>query len=152
MDRAFNEFHKRAQVKPPALICDMDGTLAYIGDRGVYEHEKALDDHLNGPVSRLLYLYAEFAAYTIIVVTGRTAAHRSVTESWLRKHQVPYDFLFTRADGDNRKDAVVKRELYEQHIGPYYAVDFVLDDRDSVVEMWRKELGLDCFQVNYGAF
>ena len=152
MNHEVDEFRKGAQVKPRALICGVDGTLAHIGDRGPYEHEKAIDDRLDGPVLRLLYLYAEFGAYTIIIVTGRTAAHRAVTESWLRQHQVPYDYLFTRADGDNRKDSIVKRELYEQHIGPYYAVDFVLDDRNSVVEMWRKELGLDCFQVNDGDF
>jgi hypothetical protein len=27
-----------------------------------------------------------------------------------------------------------------------------VDDRDQVVEMWRKDLKLNCFQVNYGAF
>lgn len=33
-----------------------------------------------------------------------------------------------------------------------YAVDFVLDDRNCVVDMWRKKLDLACFQVNYGDF
>ncbi|MGH7203736.1 MAG: AAA family ATPase, partial [Candidatus Levyibacteriota bacterium] len=53
---------------------------------------------------------------------------------------------------DFRKDAVVKKELYETHISGKYEVLFVLDDRDQVVEMWRKDLGLPCFQVDYGNF
>jgi hypothetical protein len=35
--------------------------------------------------------------------------------------------------------------------GKYY-IEFVLDDRDQVVEMWRKEHKLTCFQVNYRNF
>jgi len=27
-----------------------------------------------------------------------------------------------------------------------------LDDRNQVVDMWRRELALPCFQVNYGDF
>lgn len=141
-------------MKERAIICDIDGTLAYLdpaNPRGVYEHERAIDDLLNGPVHRLLCLYRE-AGYHILIVTGRTAAHRPVTEAWLQKHQVPYDAIWTRQDGDFRKDAIVKRALYEAHIAPRFAVDFVLDDRNQVVDMWRKELGLDCFQVNYGDF
>jgi putative SOS response-associated peptidase YedK len=33
-----------------------------------------------------------------------------------------------------------------------FNVEFVLDDRNSVVDMWRKELNLPTFQVNYGDF
>lgn len=31
-------------------------------------------------------------------------------------------------------------------------VKFVLDDRNQVVDMWRKDLGLTCLQVDYGDF
>lgn len=141
----------RDGMRHPAIICDVDGTLSYICERGIYEHEKAIDDLLNGPVYRVLCLYKQ-AGYTIIIVTGRFAAHRPVTEAWLSKHGVPYDAIYTRADGDYRQDSEVKRELYKQHIQPHFAVDVVLDDRNQVVDMWRKECGLDCFQVNYGDF
>ena len=55
-----------------------------------------------------------------------------------------------RAAGDNRKDAIVKRELYQRAVAGVYSIAFVLDDRNQVVDMWRKDLGLPCFQVNYG--
>jgi hypothetical protein len=57
-----------------------------------------------------------------------------------------------RAEKDNRKDSIIKRELFDKHIRDKYHVDFVLDDRDQVVRMWRRELGLTCLQVNYGNF
>ena len=33
---------------------------------------------------------------------------------------------------------------------PKYFVEFVLDDRNQVVDLWRKDLNLPCLQVNYG--
>ena len=56
-----------------------------------------------------------------------------------------------RKTGDNRKDAIVKREIYETHIKDKYQVDYVLYDRNQVVEMWRS-LGLTCLQVADGDF
>ena len=56
-----------------------------------------------------------------------------------------------RKSGDNRSDAIVKREIYETHIKDRYQVDYVLDDRYSVVRMWR-ELRLTVLQVAEGNF
>ena len=42
-----------------------------------------------------------------------------------------------RKTGDNRKDSIIKREIFENDIRPYYNIDYVLDDRNQVVEMWR---------------
>jgi hypothetical protein len=51
----------------------------------------------------------------------------------------------------NRKDAIMKEELYRQHIEGKYNIKFVLDDRQQVVDMWRG-LGLTVFQVDEGDF
>lgn len=51
----------------------------------------------------------------------------------------------------NRKDVVIKRELFDRYIRDNYQVLFVLDDRNQVVDMWR-ELGLKCLQVAPGDF
>tara|TARA_R110002020_G_scaffold227539_13_gene438195 strand:+ start:10087 stop:10632 length:546 start_codon:yes stop_codon:yes gene_type:complete len=59
--------------------------------------------------------------------------------------------LYMREEGDNRKDSIVKREMYEEYIKPHYNVKLVLDDRNQVVDMWR-ELGLPCWQVAAGNF
>lgn len=56
-----------------------------------------------------------------------------------------------RPEGDIRKDSIVKREIFENYIRDYYNIQFVLDDRNQVVEMWRS-LGLKCLQVAEGDF
>lgn len=56
-----------------------------------------------------------------------------------------------RPEGDKRKDSIVKAELFDKHIKDNYAVDFVLDDRNQVVKMWR-DMGLKCLQVAPGEF
>jgi hypothetical protein len=50
-----------------------------------------------------------------------------------------------------RKDAIVKRELFDAHVRGTWNVNFVLDDRQQVVDMWRG-LGLVCLQVAPGDF
>lgn len=56
-----------------------------------------------------------------------------------------------RPAGDHRRDAIVKRELFDLHIRHQYRVTHVLDDRTQVVQMWRA-LGLTCLQVADGDF
>jgi hypothetical protein len=85
-------------------------------------------------------------------MSGRDSKHREPTLRFLDKHAFPYDALYMRAEGDNRKDAIVKEEMYEQHIKGRYNVLVVFDDRNQVVDLWRKKLGIPCFQVNYGDF
>jgi hypothetical protein len=139
---------------PRAIICDLDGTLALIGHRSPYDTAKALDDALNEPVANVIEVYAHQDKFDIrlILVSGREDRHRRTTEDWLEKHDIThYEALYMRPSGDRRKDFVVKHEIYERHIKGKYDVLFVLDDRDQVVKMWR-ELGLTCFQVEYGNF
>lgn len=56
-----------------------------------------------------------------------------------------------RPEGDERKDSIVKQEIYEKYIKDRYNVRFVLDDRNQVVDMWR-EVGLKVLQVAPGDF
>ena len=75
-----------------------------------------------------------------------------MTGSWIAREVGVAGPLLLRTDKDFRKDALIKREIYERHIADLYDVVMVFDDRDQVVAMWRDELGLTCFQVAPGAF
>ena len=56
-----------------------------------------------------------------------------------------------RDEGNNEKDAIIKRRMFEQNIrGKNTSVEYVLDDRNQV-EMWRN-MGLTCLQVADGDF
>jgi hypothetical protein len=135
---------------PLAIICDLDGTLAHLNGRSPYDASSALEDGLNVPVAHIVQTYAA-AGTAVILVSGREDKYRRPTEAWLAKHDIPYDALYMRRTRDFRKDAIIKTEIYNAKIRDQYAVLFVLDDRNQVVEMWRG-LGLTCLQVAPGDF
>lgn len=140
--------------KKKAIICDLDGTLALLGDRSPYDTGRASEDTLNLPVANIIEIYAHQQLYPIslILLSGREERYRKVTVEWLKKHDIThYDALYLRKTGDRRKDTVIKKEIYDKNIQDTYDVLFVLEDRDQVVGMWR-DLGLTCLQVAYGAF
>lgn len=135
-----------------AVICDIDGTLANrITDRKPFEWDRVKEDSLIQAVADLLAMFTKNGVL-VILFSGRDESCRNLTQEWLVENNIHYDDLFMRKAKDNRKDFIVKRELYEEHIKDNYDVWFVLDDRNQVVDMWRKELELPCFQVNYGDF
>jgi predicted kinase len=136
---------------PKAIICDLDGTLALIGDRNPYDAAKCDNDDLNEAVASVLKAFHTMG-YNILLLSGREELARVSTLRFLEKHAIPYHHLWMRRSKDFRKDAIVKKEIFDHEIAGKYAVEFVLDDRDQVVEMWRKQLKLNCFQVNYGNF
>lgn len=138
--------------KPFAVICDLDGTLALIGNRSPYDASNCDKvDEINVAVEEVLVaLYKQ--GYEIILLSGREEKYREVTERFLKKYDVPYTILLMRQNNDNRKDSIIKKEIYEKYIQSNYNVFLVLDDRDQVVEMWRRDLKIPCFQVNYGNF
>lgn len=139
---------------PPAIICDIDGTLALPNGRNPYNTEQCMNDLLNRPVAALVLNYAKLG-YFILFTSGRSATYRGKTRLWLDNNGFyPYsqpNWLFMRATGDTRNDAVVKRDIYEREIAGKYNVLFCLDDRSRVVDLWRS-LGLTCLQVAEGDF
>jgi hypothetical protein len=136
---------------PSAIIVDIDGTLAKMNDRSPYEWHKVGEDSPVEAVIHAVHAAAQFNKH-VLVMSGRDSSCRKITENWLNTNLgVSWDKLFMRSEGDNRKDDLVKYELFNEHVRGKYHVNYVLDDRDQVVKMWRS-LGLNCFQVNYGAF
>lgn len=135
------------------VICDLDGTLCLFEKedrtqphyRNPYDASTCINDKLNTVVSSII------RDRTVILVSGREDKYEPQTREWLRNHNIQFDALHMRKSGDNRKDSIVKEEIYENHIKPHYKVSFVLDDRNQVVEMWRSK-GLVCLQVAEGNF
>lgn len=143
-----------------AIIVDIDGTLADCSHRRHFVEARPKDwpgfyaamanDGWNEMVMHVVGLLS--GHLEVLVVTGRPDDHRDTTEQWLIDHpSFSYDELFMRKAGDFRPDTEVKREIYRREIAPHYEVVLVLDDRASVVDMWRAE-GLQCWQVAEGDF
>jgi predicted kinase len=135
---------------PHAIIVDIDGTLAHMTNRGPYDTSKYIDDSIDWVVRDLVNKMA-FLGVQIIIVSGRDGAYREVLKQWLKKHEVIFDRIFMRTPKDTRNDAIVKDEIFENHIKDNWYVDFVLDDRNRVIDMWRAK-GISAFQVAYGDF
>lgn len=136
---------------PHCIIVDIDGTLAHMNGRDPYDGSLVHTDTFDKIIGYLALLWAENTEATVIVLSGRDAKYLGVTDDWLTNNFFDYDELYMRPEGDTRNDAVVKDELFEKHIAGKYNVDFVLDDRNRVVEMWRAK-GLRVLQVADGDF
>lgn len=143
-----------------ALIVDLDGTLALMGERSPYDWSRVGEDEMNWPIFYVMTALRDTMTAEVIFVSGRSEECRPQTEQWLRdKLALGYPYvdketfppLFMRPVGDNRKDAIIKREIFDQHIRDKYDVKYVIDDRNQVVAMWRS-LGLTVLQVADGDF
>jgi hypothetical protein len=159
------------------IVCDLDGTLCNIEHR--LHHVQRVDDQtklkrkpdwdaffagvkhdtVNEPVAEILYQFitTELGSwqYKIVFCSGRPERCRADTREWLRTHLEGWaDWddcdLYMRQDGDFRRDDIVKQEILDKHI-KRNCVLFCLDDRQSVVDMWRRN-GLTCLQVADGNF
>jgi hypothetical protein len=138
--------------KKEAVIVDIDGTLALrTGDRSPFDWERVGEDVPNQPIIGLTWILTRTGKYWIILVSGRDEVCRPETEAWLKDKGVTFDRLYMRPKGNYEKDSVIKERLYLEFIAPEFQVDFVLDDRDQVVRMWRS-LGLTTLQVAEGDF
>lgn len=84
-------------------------------------------------------------------MSRRDGLARRATQAWLARHEIPHDALFLRTARDNRRDSIVKRDIFDRLVRRTWQVRGVLDDRDQVVRMWRG-LGLTCAQVGPGDF
>lgn len=133
---------------PWAVICDLDGTLALFGRANPFDRDFS-QDLPNEPVAAIISARDLFDE--LILLSGRNDKHRAATVAWLHGNNIWYDQLHMRKDGDFRKDDIVKREMYQEHVEGRVNVRFVLDDRDQVVRLWRS-IGLTCLQVASGDF
>ena len=140
--------------KPRCIICDLDGSLSLnLEGRNFYDLSRVGEDSVDPFLGCVIDALATYGIEVngskyprIILVSGREEICRKETEEWLEKNDIPYDDLFMRKEGDNRADEVIKKEIYDECIEPYYAVLGVFDDRPKVCAMWR-ELGLRVAQL-----
>ncbi|UNA02329.1 polynucleotide kinase [Serratia phage SP1] len=142
---------------PDAVIYDLDGTLAIHNGRSPHDLDKLGSDLPNELVIKHL-LFMQSLGYKIITVSGRESGPKDDptkwfhgTKNWLEHHGVKSDYHIQRKHGDHRQDWIVKKEIFMNHIAPFYNVKLAVDDRDQVVDMWRT-IGVPCWQVNHGDF
>jgi hypothetical protein len=151
-------------------IVDVDGTLANLDHRLPFiQHEKkdyhsfftmiVEDEAFDTVASFVRELYEK--GYYIIILSGRPSTLPedpsfnvgTVTSGWLDLYNIPNHLLLMRRGGDYRPDVEAKREIWrgltlKGRLNPE-SVKVVLDDRDSICELWR-EVGLPLVKVDHG--
>lgn len=132
-------------MKPKAIICDIDGTIAKRGDRSPYDMTKVGEDTVNVPVALIIRaMYS--VGFSIVFTSGRDESARYATHQWLEENiDIMHFDLLLRDLGDNRDDATVKKEMLDS-VRAVYDITMAFDDRNRVVDMWRDN-GVPCFQV-----
>lgn len=144
-----------------SIIVDLDGTLCNIdhrlhhikGERKDWDAFFAgiMDDSVNEWCVEIVTGMQKMGA-EILFITGRMWKYEDVTHDWI-KHiaGIRHWSLFMREDGDYRPDWEVKQDIYRLMIMPYDNVLFALDDRQQVVDMWRRN-GVTCLQCAKGDY
>lgn len=143
------------------VLFDIDGTLADINHRRVFLAEdkpnwklfnsKMGNDTPNHPVVSLYNTLWNAGVFELILVSGRNQEYRQITEQWLVWNEIPFDRLLMRNTGDTRADFLVKQDILNLLISEGKQIEFVVDDRQQVVDMWRQN-GITCFQCDEGNF
>lgn len=144
-----------------AVVFDLDGTLANIQKRReiLKQNPKNWDNFFsdmasdlpNHAIVELFKVLAATQCYIMIVVTGRPERYREVSSRWLAKHDLKIANMFMRREGDRRGDNIVKREILHEIQSSGLEIAFSVDDRESVVKMWRDN-GITCLQCDDGNF
>lgn len=146
------------------VIVDIDGTISQVGERLKYlkQEPKDWDSFYNDcfedePIMEMIDLvYSLYLqGYQLVFCTGRRESCREKTEKWLYRYFEPEvafnSILLMRPNNDHRHDTEIKPMLLETAGINHDSIDFVLEDRNSMVKKWR-ELGLRCLQVAEGDF
>ena len=144
------------------IVFDLDGTLALDthrthflqGDVKYWDEyfNACLHDEPNRPICETLYALHK-ANHEIAIWTGRSAKVKDLTLAWL--HQYALIDLLTelrmRDTDDRTHDDILKRQWLYETRAKGKDVTLVFEDRQRVVDMWRRE-GIICCQVAPGNF
>lgn len=144
---------ERDPEKKDCMIYDLDGTLALMKGRGPFDWHRVAEDGVNHPIYEI-YQGLAFSKGIMemdqIIVSGRSEESMDLTKAWLDRYQIQYEAIYMRKKGDNRKDSIVKEEIWNE-IEKDYNIICMFDDRDQVVEHARS-LGYTVLQVAEGNF
>ena len=145
------------------IIFDLDGTLRDLrhrlhhiqGNNKNYDafHAEVSKDAPKEDVISLFYMANGYLKnqdgedeFEIFIFSGCSESARKDTVEWLYKEDMEdYDRLWMRPEGDYQSDVELKRSWLHKIQEEGYEVIFTVDDRQSVVDMWREE-GVTCLQ------
>lgn len=138
-------------MKSKAIIIDLDGTLVHDPNACRYHwtNPQSVDwgqwhkQRLSLPHNQWCFdIVKNFydAGYVIIYLTGRgeDCGGKRLAKQWLKLHSPTQDYiLLMRPKNIIERDASLKEKIYNTKILPKYNVQFAIDDKKDVCEMWK---------------
>jgi len=136
----------RGNVVPDCLVCKGTGKLVK-KQHDVFYSLVERDEPIEAVIKWVQACYA--AGFFVIIVSGRSPETSAEgTYAWLATHNVPYHRIIMRRAYMQGPDTEEKQLILDDllKIIPKEQIAFVVDDRPSVVQMW-KDNGLRVFPV-----
>lgn len=136
------------------VVIDLDGTLANLDHRLPFVKRESPDwdaffeacthDVINIWCYHLIHALTN-SDISVKIVSARSRKVEEKTRQWLKFQDIPesVELVLLRAEGDFTPDDDLKMKWLSQQNKA--EILFVVDDRQRVVDMWRKE-GLVCLQ------
>ena len=146
------------------VLCDIDGTIADTAHRlhyvqaslhvdGKKDWKGFFSEMANDPVRQdvqkiLVDHYNE--GKTIIFLSARPDDYKEVTLKWLADKNLGFAYtVIMRRSHDKRADTEAKRDMLNMHFPDKGVIHQVIDDRPTVIRLW-KEMGLNVLDVGAG--
>jgi len=152
---------REGPVEGTAVVVDIDGVLADATSRQHYVttpgrkkdwrrfFEAAGDDPLVAEVARLLDLLDP--GLVVVLLTARPVRIREATLAWLGRHEVRWDLLVMRRDGDFTPAVRFKRDTVDQLRAAGLDLQLAFEDDRKNVAMFH-EAGVPCVYVHSGYY
>lgn len=138
-----------------SIIVDVDGTLCDVTSVRHYVtgesrnfaafHEASRFCPTRPDVERAVRA-AHAAGIAVVIVTARDARFERTTRDFLARNDIPFDALFMRPWGDQRRDTIVKGEIFEAITSAGFRPIAAIDDRQDIAAVWESH-GVPTFVV-----
>jgi hypothetical protein len=139
-------------VMTPAVVFDIDNTLALKGKRQTYDFSKCECDI---PIvsTKLMLKALSKLNLTILFVTGRSDNYRTQTSSWLNTHlgvTVNEFNLFMKPVSESKmRDSIAKEKIYVNHLQDKYNVVAWFEDSQKVINEFLIPYKIPFFDTTY---
>jgi hypothetical protein len=145
----------------PAVIFDIDGVLADAGHRqdilfagGKRKNWKAFfdaagDDAVIEEVARATELIDRDLC--VVLLTARPTTIQRITLTWLQQHDLRWDLLVMRPEGDFRSSPDAKRLAVHELRAAGFDLRLAFDDDRRNVDMFHDE-GIPCIYIHSGYY
>jgi hypothetical protein len=139
------------------VVFDLDSTLAWTHHRWPLNPANNPDSSWDAysaacrddkPLDTITLTMLLWPHYEVHIVSGRQDSAREQTVTWLARHNVFYDELVLRKDGDHRPNAAYKVAYVKDLARAGRVTELVVEDWPETAQAVREETGIPVMVIN----